>query len=84
MAYTRVNWKDGTGNPGGDTAVSAANLNVMDAYIATLDTTAAVKVGAGNLAATPVQLIIVGPDSTHLPAAGVKGRIALVVPFSFP
>lgn len=41
-------------------------------------------IGPGNLAALPIQIIVVGPDSTHLPAAGVKGRIAIVVPFSLP
>lgn len=43
-----------------------------------------VGIGAGNLAALPIQIIVVGPDSSHLPAAGVKGRIALVLPFSLP
>lgn len=41
-------------------------------------------IGAGNLAALPLQIIVVGPDSSHLPAAGVKGRLAFVVPFSLP
>lgn len=35
MPYTRVNWVDGAG---GGTPIDAANLNTMDAYIATLDT----------------------------------------------
>lgn len=34
MPYTRVNWKDGSGNAGGDTPLDAANLNQMDAGIA--------------------------------------------------
>lgn len=81
--YGRVNWKDGTGNPGGDTAVDAANLNVMDAGIATIYADAA-QTGAGNLATTPLQFIVVGPSSANLPAAGTKGRIAFVVPFALP
>lgn len=42
------------------------------------------QVGSGNGATTPLKFIIVGPDNTHLPAAGTKGRIAFVVPFSLP
>lgn len=47
MAYTRVTWKDGSGNAGGDTPETAVNLNVMDAGIATLDTTTP-KLGTHN------------------------------------
>jgi hypothetical protein len=43
-----------------------------------------VQVGAGNAAATPLQVIIVGPNSGALPSAGIKGRVAIVVPFSLP
>lgn len=80
FVYTRVNWQD---SPSTATPTDAANFNVMDAGIAALATQCA-QVGAGNLAATPLQIIIVGPDSTHLPAAGTKGRIGIVVPFALP
>jgi hypothetical protein len=40
--------------------------------------TALVQVGTGNQAATPVQLVVVGPTSAALPAAGTKGRIGIV------
>jgi hypothetical protein len=42
------------------------------------------QVGSGNAANKPLLFIVVGPDSSHLPAAGHKGRIAIVVPFSLP
>ncbi len=47
MPYTRVTLKDGSGNAGGDTPISATNLNVMDAGIQTLDTTTP-KVGPNS------------------------------------
>lgn len=44
MAYVRVNWAD---SPSTATPIDAANLNTMDAGIATLDTTTP-KVGTHN------------------------------------
>jgi len=79
MSYSRVNWQD---SPSTASPIDATNLNVMDAGIATLDTTTP-KIGAGNAQVTPAfTFIVVGPDSSHLPSAGVKGRIAFVVNFS--
>lgn len=79
--YTRVNWAD---SPSTSTPVSASDLNTMDAGIASAFANMP-QVGAGNLAATPLEFIVVGPDSSHLPAAGVKGRVGFVAPgVSFP
>jgi hypothetical protein len=80
FTYTRVNWAD---SPSTSTPVSASDLNTMDSALATV-ASQCVQEGSGNLAALPLQIIIVGPDSSHLPAAGTKGRIAFVVPFSLP
>lgn len=87
MSYTLVGWAD---SPSTATPTDAANFAHMDAGIAANDTavtalnTNAVQLGTGNLAATPVKIIVVGPDSSHLPPAGHKGLIAFVVPFSLP
>jgi len=48
MAYTRVNWANGSG---GGTPIDATHLNVMDAYIATLDTNAVLKDGSVTITA---------------------------------
>lgn len=80
FTYSRVNFQD---SPSTATPTDAANLNVMDAALATV-ATQCVQEGSGNLAALPLQIILVGPDSSHLPAAGVKGRLAFVVPFALP
>lgn len=57
MSYTRVNWQDGSG---GGTPVDAANLNVMDAYIATLDSAV-----AALQANTSAQTLQGGPIITY-------------------
>ena len=71
---------------GGDVPISDGTVNTtLNAdQVDGKHSTDLVNVGAGNLAATPVQLIIVGPTSASLPAAGTKGRVAIVVPFSLP
>lgn len=77
--YSRVNWAD---SPSTTTPVSAADLNVMDAGIASAFANMP-QIGTGNGATSPVfTFIVVGPDSSHLPAAGTKNRIAFVVPYT--
>ena len=84
-SYSPPPWTNG-GAPGISAAQLQAISNVCADAVQTDGTNAAnfVQVGSGNLANTPIQIIVVGPDSSHLPAAGVKGRIAFVVPFSLP
>ena len=63
-------------------AGAAGNVNLPSG--STIGGSSVPIVGSGNLAALPVEIIVVGPDSSHLPTAGVKGRIGIVVPFSLP
>lgn len=64
-----------------DALNAAANPNFTSCQV---QSQSVVVTGAGNLANTPIEIIIVGPSSSNLPAAGVKGRIAIIVPFSLP
>jgi hypothetical protein len=72
MAYTRVNWVD---NPSTSTPVDAALLNTMDAYIATLDTTAA-KLASANVftAKQEVDLALSGAAKTFLTLKATDGK----------
>jgi hypothetical protein len=72
MGYTRVNWKDGSGNPGGDTPLDAANLNQMDLGISnavandgTSTMTAALKTALALGGANKVVLDLNATDGKH-------------------
>jgi hypothetical protein len=83
---------DGSGNISSVTDQRTLNTSLLSGAAgdvnlpagSTVNSKTIVQVGSGNLASLPVEIIVVGPDSTHLPAAGVKGRIGIVVPFSLP
>lgn len=65
------------------TFVSGAGSGLDADTVDGLNSTAFVQVGSGNQAATPVRLLVVGSTGA-LPAAGTKGRVAIVTGFSLP
>lgn len=83
---------DGSGNIATVSADRTFNASLLSGMTGKIDLPAAstvgghalVAVGSGNQAAAPVEIIVVGPNSGALPAAGVKGRVAIIVPFSLP
>jgi hypothetical protein len=82
-AITPGNLPSGT-TIGGQTPWTAANDGSGSSLDADLldgkESTAFVQVGAGNEAAPPVFLLV----TDTLPAAGIKGRICIKVPFTMP
>jgi hypothetical protein len=56
------------------------NANNIEDGIEAVDN-AKPDIGTGNMA-TAFTFIVVGPDATALPAAGVANRIAFVVPYT--
>lgn len=71
MAYTRVNWVD---SPSTSTPINAANLNVMDAAISSLDSGKMDKSGGTFTGAATIALALSGSDKTFLTLNATDGK----------